>query len=347
MEATHKYQVMPQLSEEEYQALKEDIAENGVLVPVVEDADGTVIDGHHRIRAWAELAEEGRAVPSYPTTTRSDLNSDAEKSELAWRLNMQRRHLDRAQKGQAIAAKLRETPEWADNRIAQLLGVDNKTVRAVRELLERQGQIPKPDMLIGKDGKRYPRAHEVTKRATTSDDSEARLLKEERANLRALRRELKREREELAEEKDRMRLRIESETGAELNKERERFSRSVNDSAARQIAEYQARYNIPEIPEMFQSDPEAIQKAISQRKDERTREALEVLSEAMRLVGKMMRYEPEEAAERFLEWHDRDWAKENMERYSKWLTSCMEEINKQTSPGLRAVPDADDGQTEG
>jgi ParB-like chromosome segregation protein Spo0J len=34
-QTTNKYQVMPPLSDEEYQALKEDIAENGVQVPVV------------------------------------------------------------------------------------------------------------------------------------------------------------------------------------------------------------------------------------------------------------------------------------------------------------------------
>ena len=47
----NKYQVMPPLSEEEYQALKEDIAYNGIQVPVVEDTDGNIIDGHHRVRA--------------------------------------------------------------------------------------------------------------------------------------------------------------------------------------------------------------------------------------------------------------------------------------------------------
>jgi ParB-like chromosome segregation protein Spo0J len=157
MMQTTKYQVMPSLSSEEYEALKAAIAENGVEVPVVIDTDGNIVDGHHRVRAYEELLAEGNAVPMYPTSTRSDLTTDAEKRELAWRLNMQRRHLDQAQKRDAIAAKRKESPEWADNRIAHLLGVDSKTVRSVRTSLEIREELPKVELLEGKDGKYYPR----------------------------------------------------------------------------------------------------------------------------------------------------------------------------------------------
>jgi ParB-like chromosome segregation protein Spo0J len=158
MENTNKYQVMPPLSDEEYQALKEDIAENGVQVRVVLDADGTIIDGYHRVQAWKELDAEGHDLEPYPEQIRSDLTTDAEKRELAWQLNMQRRHLNQAQKREVIAAKLKESPEWADNRIAQLLGVDHKTVRSVRTSLEIRKEITKVEMLEGKDGKYYPRS---------------------------------------------------------------------------------------------------------------------------------------------------------------------------------------------
>ena len=157
MEDANKYQVMPPLSDEEYQALKEDIAENGVQVPVVLDADGTIIDGYHRVQARQELRDEGHDVPPHPTTTRSDLTTDDQKRALAWRLNMQRRHLSQAQKREAIAAKLKESPEWADRRIARLLGVDHKTVRNVRTYLETGKEVPKVELLEGKDGKYYPR----------------------------------------------------------------------------------------------------------------------------------------------------------------------------------------------
>ena len=157
MEISHKYQVMPPLTSEEFEALKEDIAENGVLVPVVIDADGVIIDGHYRVQAYHELLAEGNDVPMYPTETRSDLTTDAEKRELAWKLNMHRRHLNQAQKREVISAKLKESPEWSDNRIAKLLSVTDKTVRIQRVMLERRKEIAKLEKLVGADGKEYPR----------------------------------------------------------------------------------------------------------------------------------------------------------------------------------------------
>jgi len=50
-----KYQVMPDLTPIEYEALKADIAERGVLIPVEVDENGQLLDGHHRVRAWQEL----------------------------------------------------------------------------------------------------------------------------------------------------------------------------------------------------------------------------------------------------------------------------------------------------
>src|ERR687897_874597 len=151
METSNKYQVMPPLSGEEYQALKEDIAENGVLVPVVKDTDGNIIDGHHRVWAYEELLAEDRVAGGYPVVERSGM-TDQEKRDLAWRLNMQRRHLNQFQKREAIAAKLKESPEWADNRIALLLGVDHKTVRSVRTDLEARNEVVRVEVLEGADG---------------------------------------------------------------------------------------------------------------------------------------------------------------------------------------------------
>lgn len=156
MENSNTYQVMPPLSEQEYEALKEDIAENGVLVPVVKDTDGNIIDGHHRVWAYEELFAEGRAAGGYPVVERNGITNQ-EKRDLAWRLNMQRRHLNREQKREAIERKLRESPEWADNRIAKLLGVDGKTVRLARVMLEGRKEIAKLKKLVGVDGKEYPR----------------------------------------------------------------------------------------------------------------------------------------------------------------------------------------------
>lgn len=49
------YQLLPPLSDEEYAALRADIAERGVLVPIVRDQHGNILDGHHRVRIAEDL----------------------------------------------------------------------------------------------------------------------------------------------------------------------------------------------------------------------------------------------------------------------------------------------------
>jgi len=150
---------MGPLSEEEYAALKASIAMRGVEIPLVVDVEGEVIDGHHRRRAVAELRTEGHEISDPPEIVREDLQTEAEKRDEAWRLNMQRRHLNQAQKRGVIAAKLRESPEWANNRIASLLGVDGNTVNAVCLEREATSEIPKLERLVGADGKERARSY--------------------------------------------------------------------------------------------------------------------------------------------------------------------------------------------
>lgn len=158
MEATH-FQLLPPLSDEEYAALKADIRTSGVLVPVEYDETGTVLDGHHRVRAWSELRAEGVSVPDFPRLTRIGL-SEAQKRSHARKLNLMRRHLNTAQKREVIREQLRETPEISDRQIATLLGVDHKTVGSTRGDLESIGEIPQSDRQTS-DGRTYPRERAV------------------------------------------------------------------------------------------------------------------------------------------------------------------------------------------
>ncbi|MGH9293786.1 MAG: DNA methyltransferase, partial [Acidimicrobiales bacterium] len=65
------WQLMPALSDDEYEALKASVAERGVVVAVELDEDGAVLDGHHRLKAWAELRAAGVRVPDYPRVVRA------------------------------------------------------------------------------------------------------------------------------------------------------------------------------------------------------------------------------------------------------------------------------------
>jgi ParB-like chromosome segregation protein Spo0J len=149
--STGKYQLLPRMVAAEFEALKADIAERGVVVPIDVDEDGEIIDGHHRYEAW--LALKKNEPP--PTIVRAGL-SDQEKRAFARKNNILRRHLTREQVRTVIAAQLKDTPNWADNRIAKEIGVDGKTVEDVRAEMVSTSEIPKFDRLIGADGKERP-----------------------------------------------------------------------------------------------------------------------------------------------------------------------------------------------
>jgi ParB-like chromosome segregation protein Spo0J len=99
------WQLFGPLPAEQYEALKADIGRRGVLVPVELDEDGNVLDGHHRVRACAELG-----ITGYPVVVREGL-AEAAKTEHVLKLNLLRRHLG------PVA--------WAESftRLAELRGV--------------------------------------------------------------------------------------------------------------------------------------------------------------------------------------------------------------------------------
>jgi ParB-like chromosome segregation protein Spo0J len=147
------YQLMPPLSEEERQALKEDIRRNGVLVPVEKDEHGNVLDSHHRVALWEELRAEGVAPPDYPVITRPGLTEEQKRAHVR-SVNLNRRHLTREQRRALVAEQLKETPDRSNRAVAEDLGVDHKTVGAVREGLEATGELPQLAATEGKDGRR-------------------------------------------------------------------------------------------------------------------------------------------------------------------------------------------------
>jgi len=148
-------QLLPQLTEEEFEALKADIAERGVQVPVEYDEDGNILDGHHRVKACQELG-----IKDWPRIVRVGL-SEEEKIEHILSLNLNRRQLTREQKRE-IAKQLRERG-WSYPRIAKALGIAVGTVYSW--LREEETDVPafqnrKPEtnvrLVEGADGKLYP-----------------------------------------------------------------------------------------------------------------------------------------------------------------------------------------------
>lgn len=149
---TGDYQLLPELSDTAFEILKTDIRAHGVLVPIEIDDCGRILDGNHRCRAVRELAAEGVAVPC-PAIVRAGLTED-QKVEHLLALNVARRHLSRAQRGDVV--NLLRARGWSTTRIAAAVGVTHPTVLADLAAGCKDLQGDEAGTVIGGDGKRYP-----------------------------------------------------------------------------------------------------------------------------------------------------------------------------------------------
>lgn len=148
-----KYKPMPDLTPEEFEALKQDIAANGLRCPVDQDELGNTLDGHQRERALCELGNK-----KYPVNVISGL-TEQQKWEYAVTVNVLRRHLTTKAKRELIRQELRRNPKRNNNWLAEMLSVDSKTVKRVREDLEATRAIPKLTHFEGKDQKTRPTSY--------------------------------------------------------------------------------------------------------------------------------------------------------------------------------------------
>lgn len=153
--ASGPYQLLPPLSDDDFAALKDDIAQHGVKVPVEYDEAGNILDGHHRVAICEMLG-----LKDWPRFVRRGLSED-EKRAFARSLNLARRHMSNGQKQTVIKAQLKDTPKLSARAIAEKLGVDHKTVSAARRRLVDGGEIPHHAEIVGKDGVAQPAAKPI------------------------------------------------------------------------------------------------------------------------------------------------------------------------------------------
>lgn len=136
------YQLLPPLTVEQRDLLRQSIKENGVLEPVVFDEDGEILDGHHRVEIAEELGIE------YPRRVIDDLDRPG-KHMYALTVNVARRQLDQSARG-SLVAQMR-IRGMSIRTIAQALGVSRETVR--RDLAGDTSVSP--ETVTGADGKSY------------------------------------------------------------------------------------------------------------------------------------------------------------------------------------------------
>lgn len=137
------YQLLPRLTDDEYQSLKADIAENGIRVPIDVDEDGLILDGHHRAWITADLGVD------CPRRTLTGLTDEGKRAH-AVAVNVHRRSLSREQRRELVA-RLR-SDGMSLPRIAKTVGVSLGTAHADVQAFRTESL---PDRVIGADGKSY------------------------------------------------------------------------------------------------------------------------------------------------------------------------------------------------
>jgi len=155
------YQLFPALDRATEDALRESINRWGVIVPIVVDQNGQVIDGHHRQRIAGELGADY-------SVQQIEVGSDDDARAIAATLNTDRRHMDIDQR-RAIVAHLREQGHSL-RAIAGAVGVDPKTVSKDLSIVDPSTM---PETIRTSDGRTYPAtrpAREVESGDTVIDD---------------------------------------------------------------------------------------------------------------------------------------------------------------------------------
>lgn len=151
-------EVYPDQSPEAYKAMKADIAENKILVPLIVAPDGdglVVLDGHHRLRAARELG-----LDEVPCTRLDIYDEDA-----FWRgvaLNGPRRNLSREQQRGVIRGLLGDHAHRSDRFIADKVGCSHHTVASVRSEMQERGQIAHAETRIDSAGREQPATKPTT-----------------------------------------------------------------------------------------------------------------------------------------------------------------------------------------
>ena len=111
------YQIVPPLGQDEYDRLRESIEQNGVLVPVITDEHGFILDGHNRVEIAREL---GLLDSQIPSLVKIGLNEE-QKLLFVADLNLRRRQMTTRQKVQTV---MRIEPIISAQRVNHMLHRD-------------------------------------------------------------------------------------------------------------------------------------------------------------------------------------------------------------------------------
>jgi hypothetical protein len=144
-------EIFPWLEGTARENLRADIKKKGLL-ETIKTYGGQVIDGKNRQRESIAVGVQ----PRYEAVDEMLKAKGIHIVDYVRSLNFHRRHLTAKQKREAIKELLKQYPKWSDNRIADTVDADHKTVGAKRREMEGSAEIPKTEKREDRKGHTRP-----------------------------------------------------------------------------------------------------------------------------------------------------------------------------------------------
>ncbi len=178
--------LVPELTETEYQSLKESISLNGLWIPIIVNKHGVILDGHHRFRVCQELnIQTKHAVREF--------ENDLLEKKFVIECNLKRRHLKEFQKAELgilllpieeELAKLTQgkrndlTFDSNDSKVrardivAEKVGMSSTTFERAKKIIENAPDEIKQNLRDGKTtiNKEYQQIRKQEKREARQDE---------------------------------------------------------------------------------------------------------------------------------------------------------------------------------
>jgi site-specific DNA-methyltransferase (adenine-specific) len=142
--------LLPQHTETEIEALRDDLKAHGLKVPVIVDEDQQIIDGRLRAKLCDELSIDWRQS----ARVEADLNVD-QKAALRIKLNLLRRSAqpNTSQRREYVRTLIKAEPQLSNGTVGKLCGMDSSSVSRIRSRMETNGEAKAAEVTTGLDGR--------------------------------------------------------------------------------------------------------------------------------------------------------------------------------------------------
>jgi ParB-like chromosome segregation protein Spo0J len=131
--------IMPMMSEDEFERHKADIKRNGLQVRI-DLFEGMILEGRNRYRALKALG----IVPA-EAHFKTFVGTKAEAEAYVISTNLHRRQLNNKQKQEFAQQMIRKYPNESDRALARLTSLSKNTIAAARDALENSPEKRKSD----------------------------------------------------------------------------------------------------------------------------------------------------------------------------------------------------------